>query len=98
MHSSKKRAHRNHSTHKQTLSVVLMNRCSENMLQVYRRTYTPKTHFNKVTIQFAVNRITGSIKIVTQNQLDDDFASQGLHFLLFYIYITILDCHENLIS
>ena len=44
---------------------VLTNRCSENMQQVFKGTFTPKTHFNKVTTQFAVNRITGSVKIVT---------------------------------
>ena len=65
MHSSKKRAHRNYFTHKQTPSGVLTNRCSENMQHVYKGTFTPKTQFNKVTTQFAVNRITGSVKIVT---------------------------------
>ena len=65
MHSSKKRAHRNYSTHKQTPSGVLTNRCSEKMQYVYEGTFTPKTHFNKVTTQFAVNRVTGSVKIVT---------------------------------
>ena len=67
MHSSKKRAHRNHSNHKQPppSSGDITNRCSENMQQVYRKTFIPKTHINKVTFQFAVNRITGSIKIVT---------------------------------
>ena len=33
------------------------------MQQVYRRTLTPKTHFNKVAFQFVV--IIESIKIVT---------------------------------
>ena len=65
MHSSKKRAHRNHSTHKQTPSGVFTNRCSENMYQVHWKTFTWHMHFKKVTFQFAVNRITGGIKIVT---------------------------------
>ena len=65
MHSSKKCANRNHFTHKQNPSVELTNRCSENMQQVYKGAFTPKTHFNSVTTQFAVNRITGNVKIVT---------------------------------
>ena len=35
------------------------------MQKVYRRTFTPKTYFNKVTTQFAVNKITENVKIVT---------------------------------
>ena len=65
MRSSKKRAHLSYFTHKQTPSGVLTNRCSEDMQHVYKGTFTPKTHFNKVTTQFAVNRIKGSVKIVT---------------------------------
>ena len=42
MHSSKKRVHRNHSTHKQTPSGILTNRCSENMQQVYKGTFPPR--------------------------------------------------------
>ena len=65
MHPSKKRAHGNLSTHTQTPSGVFRKRCSENMQKVYRRTFTPKTYFNKVTTQFAVNKITENVKIVT---------------------------------
>ena len=65
MHSFKKHAHRNHFTHKQTPNGVLTNKFSENIQQDYRRTFTPKTHIHKVKFQFVVNRMTGSIKIVT---------------------------------
>ena len=86
MHSSKKRVYRNHSTHKQTPSSVITNRCSERVQQVHRRAFIPETHFNKVPFKFAVNRITRSINTARQNQFDGDFVSQSLHFLLFYIY------------
>ena len=58
MHSSKKRAHGNHSTHKETTSDVLMSRCSKNMQQVYKETFTPRLSDVK---QF-LNSISGAVQ------------------------------------
>ena len=98
MHSSKKLTCRNHSTLKQTPKAVLTNRCSQNMLQVNRRIlriFMPEMHLNKVALQFAVNRITGSIKNRTKliwwwsYILFHKVYASSCCFIYMYIYIHI---------
>ena len=43
-------------THKQPSRGIFIKRCSENMLQIYRRRSMPKCDFNKVALQLYWNR------------------------------------------
>ena len=48
---------------KQPSRGVLIERCSENMQQIYRRTPTPKCDFNKVAKQLFRNHIYFSMRV-----------------------------------
>ena len=57
-----------------------------NMWQDYRTTFSQKMHFNKVLFQCVPKRITGSIKIVTQNQFDSDILFYKAYTYSIYCY------------